>query len=409
MVPEVVIGESSIGVGTMRRWGGRLLLTTLVLAASSAFAAQGDPFKPLPLDHWAYKSITRMENAGYYTGAPKGAFAKKLTRYEIAVTTERIYRSLQTRALSAVDPGAMREDIRLYLKLLDEFAPEIADLGPDVDAMRKELRAQDDRLFRQQQSLAANPIAKPSSAARSASPASNLNLSPNTFGLRGALKDRLLLESLPAAPPLRTQNANGGTPALNGGVTTALGPVHLSAEVRPNNDLETPDDTLFTDSGDRFNSLFKASVPFGRSIETEFFYSRSSSRFDRFGLLPAQLGPTDTLGGGISGSITNRLGFTLQSVNFLDRVGGSGKGNSLSGGLSLRWKDYDFALGYERMRMQMLGGGGNFSAYTAGVGRKFGSNARLDLQLRFSGPYTEGGARGDAGGSSAITSFTVRF
>ena len=96
----------------MSRWGGRLLLATLVLAASSAFAAQGKPFDRLPPKHWAYESITRMEKAGYYTGAPKGAFAtKQLTRYEFAVTTERIYRSMQTRALSAADPGAMREDI----------------------------------------------------------------------------------------------------------------------------------------------------------------------------------------------------------------------------------------------------------------------------------------------------------
>src|SRR5687767_11484976 len=108
----------------MRRWGGRLLLATLVLAASSAWAAQGKPFEKTPRKHFAYESIARLEKAGYYTGAPKGAFSanRDLTRYEFAVTTERIYRSLQTRALSAVDPGAMRDDIRVYLKLLDEFS-----------------------------------------------------------------------------------------------------------------------------------------------------------------------------------------------------------------------------------------------------------------------------------------------
>jgi hypothetical protein len=397
----------------MRRWGIRVLLATLVLAASSAWAAQGKPFAQVQRAHWSYDTIERLENAGYYTGAPKGAFAgtRQFTRYEFAVTTERIYRSLQTRALSAVDPTAMRADIAAYLKLLDEFAAEIADLGPDVAAMRKELQAQDDRLFRQQQSLAANPIVRAGSPTSKPSRAASLSITRNSLGLRGALQDTLMLDSLPQAPPLRAKPGTEGMPTLQPGITANLGPINFAAEVRPNSDLETPDDAHFVDPSDRFNSLLEAGIPLlGRSLVSA-FYSRSSSRFDRYGLMSPQaiMGPTDTLGGGVSGLIGSRVGYNFQGVQFLDRADGSGKGRSFSGGLSYQWGSYDFAIGYEQTRLRMLGGAGTYSAYTAGFGRSISSNARFDLRLRFYGNLGNGGGRGDAGSSSAITSFTVRF
>lgn len=394
----------------MRRWGGRLLLATFLLAANSAWAAQGQPFAKVELKHWAYSSVARLERAGYYTGAPKGAFAaKQLTRYEFAVTTERIYRSLQTRALSATDPGEIREDIRAYLKLLNEFANEIADLGPDVEAMRKELQGQDDRLFRQQQSLASNPIVRPNATAPGPRMTSTPGLSRNSLGLRGALADTLLLDSLPPAPPLRSKTP--GNPTLQPGLTANLGHLNIAAELRPNTDLETPDDPVFTDSSDRFNSLLKASLPLGSSLVSA-FYSRSSSRFDRYGLFSPQvmMGPTDSFGGGVSGLIGSRVGYNFQGTQFLDRADGTGKASSFSGGLSYQWGNYDFGIGYEQTRLRMLGGAGGYSAYTAGFGRSLGSNARLDFKLRFYGPLSgENGTRGDAGSSSAITSFTVRF
>ena len=58
---------------------------------------------------------------------------------------------------------------------------------------------------------------------------------------------------------------------------------------------------------------------------------------------------------------------------------------------------------------RMLGGAGTYSAYTAGVSRSIGANAKLDFKLRFYGPLGGDGSRGDSGSSSAITSFTVRF
>jgi hypothetical protein len=395
----------------MLRWGGRLILATLVLAASSAWAAQGRPFAKVESKHWAYESIVRLEKAGYYTGAPKETFtsAKLFTRYEFAVATERIYRSLQTRALSAVDPGAMREDIRNYLKLLDEFAAEIADLGPDVQAMRKELQAQDDRLFRQQQSLAANPIVRSSLPTSSPSRSASINITRNSLGLRGALQDTLMLDSLPQAPPLRAKSSASGMPSIQPGAATGnIGSFNFAAEIRPNTDLETPDDPHFTDTSDRFNSLFKASAPLLDRSLVSAFYSRSSSRFDRFGLVSPQavMGPTDSFGAGISGLIGSRVGYNFQGVKFLDRGDGMDKGSTFSGDLSYQWRRYDFAIGYEATRLRMLGGAGAYSAYTAGFGRSIGSNARFDLKLRFNGLGGDGG-RGD--GSSAITSFTVRF
>lgn len=401
----------------MRRWGGRLILATLVLAASSAWAAQGKPFAKVERTHRSYIAMAHLEKAGYYTGAPKETFAannpakKQFTRYEFAVATERVYRSLQTRALSAVDPGAMREDLRVYLELLDEFAVEIADLGPDVEAMRKELKGQDDRLLRQQRSLEANPIARPYSPTSNAS-TSGLSRSQNSVGLRGALQDTFAFDSLPKAPPLRPNAMASGMPRLQpGGIAANLGPVNLSADIRPNTDLDTPEVQLFTDSSDGFDSLLQANLTLGNSLVSA-FYSRSNTRFDRYGLFSPQtmMGPTDSIGGGISGLIGSRVGYNLQGVQYRDRVEGTGKASSFSGGLSYQWGSYDFALGYEQTRLRMFGGAGSYSAYTAGVGRNIGSRARFDLKFRLSGPLNgEGGARGDAGSSSAITSFTVRF
>ena len=72
----------------------------------------------------------------------------------------------------------------------------------------------------------------------------------------------------------------------------------------------------------------------------------------------------------------------VESGSAVDRADGTGKASSFSGGFSYQWGSYDFAIGYEQTRLRMLGGAGNYSAYTAGVSRSISPNAQLDFKLR---------------------------
>ena len=129
--------------------------------------AQG-PFTDVPTDHWAYDAINTLQKDGILIGYPDGTFAGKrtITRYEFAVAIARILPLIpkehgapgatgitqeqldnalkdyvKTSDLPDFSKFATKADVDALRKLVDEFKDELAQMGVDVDTLKKEVAA----------------------------------------------------------------------------------------------------------------------------------------------------------------------------------------------------------------------------------------------------------------------------
>jgi len=150
-----------------------LIAVALLFACAVPVFAQG-PFTDVPADHWAYEAVNSLQRDGILIGYPDGTFAGKrtITRYEFAVAiarmmdvvrgitppvsggglkTEDVEKMLQGYAKNSqlpTIPGnlATKDDIARLQKLIDQFQEELADLGVQVDAMKRDLAALEARV-----------------------------------------------------------------------------------------------------------------------------------------------------------------------------------------------------------------------------------------------------------------------
>ena len=120
----------------------------------------------MPTDHWAYDAINPLQKDGVLIGYPDGTFGGKraITRYEFATAIARIIRMIPTvpspttvtqQDLSAYvkkselpdfSKFATKADLDALKKLMDEFRDELAALGVDVDALKRDVAALDARV-----------------------------------------------------------------------------------------------------------------------------------------------------------------------------------------------------------------------------------------------------------------------
>lgn len=156
---------------------------TAVLGAAifvPAVAQDAGQFPDVPSTHWAYKELLTMKNEGLLVGYPDGLFrgGRPASRYELAVAVHATYAHLKgitdglksqiddilrrldntaTKAdldslreqLSALQTEVGRiksEDIARLNRLADEFRAELTRLGADVNAMKRDLAALNDRV-----------------------------------------------------------------------------------------------------------------------------------------------------------------------------------------------------------------------------------------------------------------------
>jgi len=139
----------------MKKTAYMLVIAVLVLMAP-AFA-QG-PFNDVPTDHWAYDAVNTLQKDGIVIGYPDGTFGGKraMSRYEFATAIARILPMLQpdtssfaTKAelaelknsLPDFNTFATKADVDALKKLVDEFRDELAALGVDVDALKRDVAA----------------------------------------------------------------------------------------------------------------------------------------------------------------------------------------------------------------------------------------------------------------------------
>ena len=142
---------------------------------SSALAQ--DQFPDVPENHWAYEALANMKKNGLLVGYPDGLFRgpRPATRYEMAVAIHATYQYLKNitdnlnteieaiksksgpdmtgirEALDALkaDVAAMKgwgDDIANLKKMAATFEKELASLGVDVEAMKKDLKDLNDRV-----------------------------------------------------------------------------------------------------------------------------------------------------------------------------------------------------------------------------------------------------------------------
>lgn len=145
----------------------------LIIAVAAPAMAQG-PFADVPTDHWAYEAVNDLQQKGIVIGYPDGTFQgrRAITRYEFAVAIARMIgiitptvapaggvsqaelEALRRRveALEGVSPAqpgspqVTREEVQSLQRLVNEFRDELAALGVDVDALRRDMAALTERV-----------------------------------------------------------------------------------------------------------------------------------------------------------------------------------------------------------------------------------------------------------------------
>jgi len=144
----------------MRKTAFLLIVAVLVLAAP-AFA-QG-PFMDVPTDHWAYDAVNKLQKDGIVIGYPDGTFGGKraMSRYEFATAIARMLPMINPDLTNYVTKSELKDaidgikypesldmsnyatkaDLDALKKLIDEFRDTLAQLGVDVDALKRDVAA----------------------------------------------------------------------------------------------------------------------------------------------------------------------------------------------------------------------------------------------------------------------------
>jgi hypothetical protein len=124
-------------------------LTTPALAATG----NGNTFADVPPSNWAYQAIDQLHNDGLIEGYPDGYFKghRPLTRYEIAVLTQRVVDKLEADLADASKAAKVNsDDIVLVRRLLDTYGADLAEVKKKLAHTEAQTQANTDQLRRAQ-------------------------------------------------------------------------------------------------------------------------------------------------------------------------------------------------------------------------------------------------------------------
>lgn len=106
--------------------------------AAPAAVAQDDSgsFTDVPAGHWAYQAVQELAADGYIQGFPNGTFGgdKPLTRYEMAVFTDRALSSIKAAIINGDQVSA--NDIAALRKLMTAFAADLKTVQANVTQLK---------------------------------------------------------------------------------------------------------------------------------------------------------------------------------------------------------------------------------------------------------------------------------
>jgi len=141
-----------------------LMIAGILLAIClPAFAQE---FPDVPPDHWAYDAVQDLVEKGIIQGYPDGTFGGKraMTRYEFAEALSKAIPAILELAKQpappppigtegvtppppAAGPQVTKEEFDALRKLVDEFRDELAAVGVDVEALRRDVAALAERVI----------------------------------------------------------------------------------------------------------------------------------------------------------------------------------------------------------------------------------------------------------------------
>lgn len=152
----------------------KLALLSVLSAAMFVPAMAQDNFPNVPENHWAYEALENMKREGILVGYLDGLYrgSREATRYEMAVAINAVYQKLKGMTdgldgrikeledrIGSGDGGDMKEmrdalaglrrdvdgmkswgdDVAALKRMAETFEKELASLGVDVEAMKKDL------------------------------------------------------------------------------------------------------------------------------------------------------------------------------------------------------------------------------------------------------------------------------
>jgi len=157
---------------------GAALFFAITMGTANAQAS--GPFADVPTDHWAYQDVDTLQKAGIVIGYPDGTYGGKraMTRYEFATAIARLLKLIPQPAapvdLSGYAKTSDLTDLQNSLlqkladnqqaldalkALVDQFQPELLQLGQDVTGVKARLATLEGRvsaLEREQQRVVIN-------------------------------------------------------------------------------------------------------------------------------------------------------------------------------------------------------------------------------------------------------------
>ncbi|MBT3786239.1 S-layer homology domain-containing protein, partial [bacterium] len=117
-----------------RRFAASAILLGIVLLP---YVRSENPFRDVPLDHFAYKSVDELMDRGVMEGYPDGTFKGKrvLTRYEFAVMIARVLARIEEAREEGRKVSMAPDTTKIMQKLGKEFRSELDMLGVRIDTL----------------------------------------------------------------------------------------------------------------------------------------------------------------------------------------------------------------------------------------------------------------------------------
>ena len=109
--------------------------TATAPSATVASSGSQNPFADVPANSWAYQAIDQLHADGLIEGYPDGYFKgnRPLTRYEIAVLTQRVADKLEADLADASKAAKVNsDDIVLVRRLLDTYGADLAEVKQNL-------------------------------------------------------------------------------------------------------------------------------------------------------------------------------------------------------------------------------------------------------------------------------------
>jgi hypothetical protein len=166
---------------TIAMVAGAALIAGLSMGVANAQSKATGPFADVPTDHWSYQSVEKLRSAGIVIGYPDGTYGgtKAMTRYEFATAIARLLKLLPDGEIvtkdelsgyiakgdlpdtsgfaTKSDVDALKADLLNRLEahdgaiaalrdLVQQYSPELKQLGVDVAAANARIDALDKRV-----------------------------------------------------------------------------------------------------------------------------------------------------------------------------------------------------------------------------------------------------------------------